>query len=57
MSICEFFCMFLIKRDFNMKILVKDKLGGVFFIILFEVIVYFFFDRVNDFIVIVYIFK
>lgn len=49
--------MFLTKRDSDTKTSVKDKLGGVFLMTLFEVTVYSFPDRVNDFIIIVYTLK
>ena len=49
--------MFLTKRDSNTKTSVEDKLGRVFLITLFEVTVYSFTDRVNDFIIIVYTLK
>ena len=49
--------MFLTKRDSNRKTSVKDKLGRVFLMTLFEVTVDSLTDRVNDFIIIVYTLK
>ena len=49
--------MFLTKRDSDTKTSVEDKLGRVFLMTLFEVTVYSFTDRVNDFIIIVYTLK
>ena len=49
--------MFLTKRDSNTKTSVEDKLRRMFLMTLFEVTVYSFTDRVNDFIIIVYTLK